>query len=164
MTAARSRTAQMAMLPLLLVLGGLWLARWRTTGRPVALSPQLASPSKPASYETIRSAPPAAAPSLALPARDPFRPPAAVASRITFPQADASTASAGPARLQGILWGVETPRAIVNDRIVGVGESVDGIHIVAITADGVVVEYQGQRAVLRIAPPTPSSSTTHGSR
>ena len=161
-TASRSRAVQMAVVPLLLILAGIWLMRARPS-LPTAppLRPVVAPP--PAAVDHWEG-PRTAAP-LALPTRDPFQPPPAVASRLAAasPQpTDSSPTNPSPVRLQGIIWGAATPRAILNDRIVGVGESVEGVQVIAIAPEGVTIDYQGQRAVLHVT--TSSSPSAYGSR
>lgn len=155
-----NKVAQLALVPLLLLLVGLWMMRLKPSNPTVQASrPAVQAPAPAAG---AWEAPATAAP-LAPSTRDPFQPPSA-AARITAPMPtnDPVAAAAVPVRLQGIIWGVTPPRAIVNDRIVGVGESVDGVRILDITADGVTIDYQGQRAVLRVTTAPPPTQGMYG--
>jgi hypothetical protein len=52
--------------------------------------------------------------------------------------------------VSGILHDAEAPKAIINGRIVGVGEVVDGAKVLAIDRlAGVTVEYKGRQVVLQ---------------
>ncbi len=56
------------------------------------------------------------------------------------------TKTTGPeVHLQGIMWGIERPQAIVNDTVVGVGDMVQEMQITGITKDGVEVLVRGQK-------------------
>lgn len=46
-------------------------------------------------------------------------------------------------RIQGLLWASDMPQAIINGKIVGLGDYIEGVKIVAIQKDGVTVEYGG---------------------
>ncbi len=59
-----------------------------------------------------------------------------------------SRATPPPLKLQAIMYNRNNPRAIINGQIVGRGEKVDGIVILAINPAQVVYEYAGQRQVL----------------
>ncbi len=153
----RTRVVQIAIVPLCLLLVWLWVGRGRMPG------PVLAPSRQPMG---VTSAPPAGRPAVTTPAaarlivptRDPFQPPAiATADAAALgPRNDGGGGAATPLRLQGIVWGVQPPKAIINDRIVTIGESVNGAQIMAIDRDGITVEYQGQRAVLRLPSPSPT--------
>jgi hypothetical protein len=44
--------------------------------------------------------------------------------------------------VQGLIWGGSFPQAIVNNKIVKVGDTVDGANVTAIDKDGVTVLFQ----------------------
>ena len=46
--------------------------------------------------------------------------------------------------IQGIVWGGLAPKAIINGRVYSVNERVESYPIVAITRDGVTIEYEGK--------------------
>lgn len=151
----------MLVLPLLLVLVGLWMTRPRPMPTDAPRARPAEAPAVPAADEPAAAM--AAAP-LVLPARDPFQLPAAIAAAraALFPN-EPSLTSPSPVRLQGIIWGIQPPRAIINDRIVKIGESIEGAQIVDIAPEGVTIDYQGQRTVVRLPAPSPSSPPAHDS-
>ena len=150
--ALRTKAARIAIVPLLFILVGVWTAR-RAILPPIPMTPSQtgAVPTGAPAGQTLQT-PPAPVTPLTLPTRDPFQPPAAVSSALppnTLGGAERSSNTA-PLRLQGIVWGIQPPRAIVNDRILTAGDTVAGGQVVAIDPEGVTVEYQGQRTVLRL--------------
>jgi hypothetical protein len=46
-------------------------------------------------------------------------------------------------RLTGVIWDAKTPTAVINGKVVTVGEEVNGATIVAIDLDAVRVRYRG---------------------
>lgn len=149
--ASRAKAAQIAAVPLLLLLVGLWMMpRHAPLPTPILLHAITGSSAVPV------GSPPATAPAIAapwtLPSRDPFQPPTTVSPATEMPGTRGGGGSPGMAqlRLQGIIWGVSPPRAIVNDRVLTTGESIDGARVMAIDPEGITIEYQGQRVVLRL--------------
>ncbi|GGK04364.1 Type II secretory pathway component [Pseudomonas matsuisoli] len=75
----------------------------------------------------------------------------------TMPPVELRTASATatvatePLTLQGVLGG-RTPRAVINGVSVPVGKEVAGARVISIRSNTVLVERQGQREWLRLAP------------
>ena len=55
-----------------------------------------------------------------------------------------------PLQLQGILWGTARPQAIINRRIVSVGDTVEGAQITAVSKEGVKVSFSGQEFKLKL--------------
>ena len=53
-------------------------------------------------------------------------------------------------RVQGIIWGGDRPQAIINDRIVELGDDVEGATIKSIQKDGVNVLFDGKIAHVAI--------------
>jgi hypothetical protein len=53
--------------------------------------------------------------------------------------------------VQGIIWGAEIPRAIINDRVVTVGEVVAEAEVLDIRKEGVYILYQGGQYIVRPA-------------
>ena len=51
--------------------------------------------------------------------------------------------------LQGILWG-DSPRVIINRKILAQGDTANGITIVAIRKDGATVSFQGNEITLEL--------------
>ncbi len=63
--------------------------------------------------------------------------------------------------LQGIFWGAGRPQAIINRRIVSVGDTMERARVVAITKEGVTLAY-GERQV-QLKPSTEIRSGDSGS-
>ncbi|MCM8811817.1 MAG: hypothetical protein NC910_02025 [Candidatus Omnitrophica bacterium] len=53
-------------------------------------------------------------------------------------------------RLQGIMWGIAQPKAIINRRIVAVGDTIENATVVAVSKDGVTVSFAGQEYLLKL--------------
>lgn len=182
--ADRQRLAQLAFIPLvLLLLGLLWtrIQAMRGTPHVVTLpaagdaargSPAVGGAGEGAPAATggggAAAGPVAAAvspetPGPILPARDPFVPPAAVQQAVRPPPTPKAEEPAEPVRpmptltVQGVFWGITPPRAIVNDQILTPGDTIQGVTILSIDRHGVTVEFQGTRTVLTPAKPGQSS-------
>jgi hypothetical protein len=84
-------------------------------------------------------------PSVAPPAPHPPRPAASrsYAGSVTLPGGE-------KIELGGIAWSEEEPRALLNDRIVGVGGYVSGYSVSKIETDRVVLEKDGATLVLTV--------------
>lgn len=54
--------------------------------------------------------------------------------------------------LQGIFWGIPRPQAIINRKIVSVGDTVEQTQVVAVTREGVTVSYNGEERELKLPP------------
>ena len=52
--------------------------------------------------------------------------------------------------VSAVIWGSDKPRAIVNSKIMAVGDALDGARIVAIDREGVHVKFGGQDILLAI--------------
>lgn len=48
-------------------------------------------------------------------------------------------------KLQGVVWGGKFPQAIINDRVVKIGDTIEGALIVDINRDGVVLFLDGKQ-------------------
>ena len=57
-------------------------------------------------------------------------------------------------KLQGILWGTARPQAIINRKIVSVGDTIENAKILSVSREGVMVSFNGQQYLLK--------STTRG--
>lgn len=47
-------------------------------------------------------------------------------------------------RITGLVWNTNRPQAIINDKVVDIGDSVDEVRIIAINKTGVVISFQDQ--------------------
>lgn len=59
-------------------------------------------------------------------------------------------------QVQGIFWGVANPQAIINRKIVSVGEEIDGAKIVSISKDRILI--RGDSAEAELKPPAVQKS------
>lgn len=50
--------------------------------------------------------------------------------------------------IQGIIWGSSIPQAIINSKVVKVGDTIDGARIIEISKTGIVVFYNNRRYTL----------------
>lgn len=55
-----------------------------------------------------------------------------------------------PLQLQGVLWGTARPQAIINRRIVSVGDTIEGATIVAVSREGVKISFSGEEFKLKL--------------
>jgi len=51
-------------------------------------------------------------------------------------------------KVQGVIWGSKFPQAIINNKILGVGDLIDGVEIVSIEKKGVALSFGGMVANL----------------
>lgn len=56
--------------------------------------------------------------------------------------------------IQGIVWGGEVPQAIVDNKVVKPGDSIDNVHIVDINREGIDVFFNGAQYTL----PSPAAA------
>ncbi|OGX40875.1 MAG: hypothetical protein A3C53_02215 [Omnitrophica WOR_2 bacterium RIFCSPHIGHO2_02_FULL_68_15] len=154
-----TKAANLAVIPLLLFFAWLWVTRMPALMATLKPPHHAAGPTVPLDGPFVPTPLPGPI-SLAAPTRDPFQPPATM--QATF-LASSTTIGRGAATnsasllLQGIIWGVQPPKAILNDHVLTIGESLNGAQIISIDSEGVTIEYQGQRAVLRL-PSSPTSA------
>jgi hypothetical protein len=78
------------------------------------------------------------------------RPPRAAAPTSRTYSGSITLAGGEKIELGGIAWSEEEPRALLNDRIVGVGGYVDGYSVSKIETDRVVLEKDGATIVLTV--------------
>jgi hypothetical protein len=46
--------------------------------------------------------------------------------------------------IQGIVWGVDHPQAIINDRVFTVGDTIEGAQILSIDKKGITLNFYGE--------------------
>ncbi len=51
-------------------------------------------------------------------------------------------------QVQGVVWGGKFPQAIINNKIFGVGDSIEGVEITSIDKKGVTLNFAGRMATL----------------
>lgn len=57
--------------------------------------------------------------------------------------------------IQGIIWGGVFPQAIINNKVVKVGDTLEGARIIGINKDGIRVLFEGREKIL----PSPAAGT-----
>ena len=161
----RGKAAQLMVGPLvLLLLAVLWSQTHggrqpQTTPPPVGPPPPDGDADESLSLPSTPQAPEEGGPWV-LPDRNPFERPSTLETLL-----HAEPPSAGPEpvkpeippmpelRIQGVFWGITPARTIINDQILTVGDTFDGVKILAIDETGVEVEYQGNRSTLQLPKP-----------
>ena len=53
-------------------------------------------------------------------------------------------------KVQGVIWGGKFPQAIINNKILGVGDLIEGAEIVSIEKKGIALSFAGTMASLAI--------------
>ncbi|MFH1269640.1 MAG: hypothetical protein ABIH75_01095 [Candidatus Omnitrophota bacterium] len=80
--------------------------------------------------------------------RDPFQPEEA---ETTEPQVQAEPQPLPPLQVQGMVWGGSLPQAIINNKVVKIGDTpIEGVRITAIDKGGVTVLFEKQLHLLSI--------------
>jgi hypothetical protein len=118
---------------------------------PAALPPS--APETPTQPEAAVGTPPEATPPAVLPGAP--TPPIAQAPAHT-PQAAAVPAAVKPAvvwpalNLTGVIGRGQAGSAVINGEVLGIGDTVDGVKVIAIRPQGVDLEYQAERQFLKV--------------
>jgi len=101
--------------------------------------------------------------------RDPFVPVSAAME--VKPQAGAAkttttVVSLPDMVLQGMVWGGSFPQAIINGRVVKIGDQVSGAEVLDITKEGVLFLYGNNRCLLtpQVVPISSKSSKAEGGK
>jgi hypothetical protein len=91
---------------------------------------------------------------------DPFQSPVAVTNKeakqeeVGQPLQEIVEAVLPDVSVQGLIWGARFPQAIINNKVVKVGDKLDEISVVNIDKDGITLFFKGKEFVL----PSPSST------
>ena len=89
--------------------------------------------------------------------RDPFQPIAPKMEKI-IPGKEAIAAEPNVDlknfSVSGIVWGGRFPQAIINGKVLGIGDKIDGIEILGIDKSGVTVRSGGVTALLTVSAKT----------
>jgi hypothetical protein len=84
--------------------------------------------------------------------RDPFQSPLVEAKTPAITETSGAAESVPPSlTVQGLVWGGNFPQAIVNNKVVRTGDTIDGTRIISIDKDGVTVLF-GERQYKLPAP------------
>jgi len=70
--------------------------------------------------------------------RDPFQ---GEKIEIKEPEAPGETKPLPALKVQGIVWGGNSPQAIINNKVVGVGDTIEGVRITGINNSVVTVSF-----------------------
>ena len=62
-------------------------------------------------------------------------------------------------KIQGMVWGGDFPQAIINNKVVKIGDTIEGASIVQINKEGVVILFEKQKYSL----PSPGATDLEGS-
>ena len=92
--------------------------------------------------------------------RDPFRPLKAVKEKVKQEKAgDLKQAGAniGNLKVEGMIWGGRFPQAIINERVLNVGDTIDGAEILSIDKNGITLSSNGVLNVLTVTGVNPVS-------
>jgi hypothetical protein len=57
-------------------------------------------------------------------------------------------------KVQGVIWGGRFPQVIINNKILGIGDSIEEIEIVGIEKKGITLSFAGRTVIL----PTPGNA------
>jgi len=92
--------------------------------------------------------------------RDPFRPLTVAREMKTEQEKKVDLIQAGSDlgnfKVQGIIWGGRFPQAIVNNRVVIVGDTIDGAEILSIDKNGITLSSGGGANKLTVSMETPA--------
>ena len=88
----------------------------------------------------------------------------AVTNPIKEPVSVQSPADTASFEVQGIFWGVAKPQAIINRKIVSVGDTIDDAKVEAITKEGVTLSLDGRTLELKAESSIRSSSDDHNKK
>jgi type II secretory pathway component PulC len=77
--------------------------------------------------------------------RDPFQPPEELeAKKEQIPPEPVQVEPLPSLAIQGIVWGSSLPQAIINNKVVKVGDTIEGVRITDINKNGVTVSWGNQ--------------------
>jgi len=112
------------------------------TGRLFALSPQMEEIKKIEALEKAKPLPPLR-PRIEYQAknlRDPFQ-----GLKITGSTVAVAKAAPPALTIQGIVWGGSLPQAIINNKVVKIGDTIEEARIIDINKDGVTIFFGGRQ-------------------
>jgi hypothetical protein len=50
--------------------------------------------------------------------------------------------------IEGIVWNTHMPQAIINSKVVRIGDDIDGFEITGISKDGITIDYDGEQVLI----------------
>ncbi len=72
------------------------------------------------------------------------------------PQEEIETKPLPSVQIQGIVWGGGFPQAIINNKVVRVGDTIEGVRITDINKNGVTVFFENRKHTLSVSSPVSS--------
>ena len=72
------------------------------------------------------------------------------------PQVQIETKPLPSLQIQGIVWGGGFPQAIINNKVMRVGDTIEGVRITDINKNGVTVFFENQKYTLSVSSPVSS--------
>lgn len=171
--------AQFQQILLVVVLGVILVMTWRWTHRSTLPPLAQAPPPAPvaANASELEQTLPVSGEGLAEPfqtqdlgtLRDPFQLPSLLQDRLrqrelaqeeesrrrtkSEPSREEEPVKPPPLVLQGVLWGTARPQAIINRKIVSVGDTLEGAKILAVSKEGVTISFEGQTFQMSLPQP-----------
>jgi hypothetical protein len=73
--------------------------------------------------------------------RDPFQDYIEEAETVTPAPVEPVPVQLPAVTIQGIVWGGTTPQAIINNKVVKVGDTIEGMRVISIDKSGITVSY-----------------------
>jgi hypothetical protein len=67
----------------------------------------------------------------------------------------------GNLKVQGIIWGGRIPQAIINDKVLTVGDTIEGAEILSIDKKGITLSSSGALNNLTVSVGNPVTAETH---
>jgi hypothetical protein len=52
--------------------------------------------------------------------------------------------------ISAVVWGTNRPQAIINNKVVHIGETIDGVKVINIGKEGVTIDFNGRKTVMPI--------------
>ncbi|MDD4940010.1 MAG: hypothetical protein PHE18_03875 [Candidatus Omnitrophica bacterium] len=92
--------------------------------------------------------------------RDPFE---REKQEIRKPEAVKETKPLPELIIQGVVWGTKIPQAIVNNKVLKVGDEIQGVKISGINRDGITVIFDNQQyTLMKVSPLSAQDSKKEG--
>jgi hypothetical protein len=63
-------------------------------------------------------------------------------------------------KVQGVIWGGNFPQAIVNNKVLKVGDTVEGVEIKSIDKKGITVLFEGSESTISSPAAGPGAGTS----
>lgn len=79
-----------------------------------------------------------------------------------IPQAGMPQESLPSLNVQGVIWGGSLPQAIINNKVVKIGDTQEGARIVDISKNGVTVFFNGRKYILSSWPRAKTDANLKG--